>query len=130
MERGYRVPEARRAHRVMSAGVGASCRGKRFIGRYRVENLSTGGALLSAGFIPPVGEEVRLRLLLPDDKSLELQARVVRHHFRSSIRAVRQFPGALAVAFDALSPEQADALHDTVVDIILRTWEPERSSRH
>ncbi len=124
MEREGSGPDARRAYRVASAGVGASCHGKRFRERYQVENLSAGGALLSAGYVPPVGEEVRLRLLLPQAQSLDLEAQVVRHHFRSDEPSIPHFPGALAVKFAPLSSEQADALHDTVVDIILRDWEP------
>jgi len=110
--------EQRRSYRVDTSGTEAVCDmsvGRDYVAqRYDVDNLSSGGALLSSGRLVPIGQAMRVILMPPGSTFIEANARVVRHHAED----------ALAIAFDELTADADDAIQGIVADTILRYWRP------
>lgn len=84
------------------------------IGRYKLENISAGGALISGDRDLRPGHLVHALLdLATGDEPLRMTA---------SVRQVREASEGvdLAIAFRALSADQEDAIHDAVLRALLR----------
>ncbi len=75
------------------------------VGRFALGNLSAGGALLTGGAPLAIGTRMEILVFLRDWQPLRLPAVVVRTHPVSGF----------AVAFEDLSPETEDKIHDAVV---------------
>src|SRR6266542_2582138 len=75
--------------------------------RYLVDDLSAGGALLTAGPRLPVGQSLGLSLHIPSQPPLVIDGVIVRSSESSSV--------ALAVAFRSLNPADEDAIQQAVL---------------
>lgn len=81
------------------------------VGRYTVQNLSAGGALLTGAKDVIKASPCRLLLELPSGESLTVGAHVRR-------RAVAGDVVALAVGFRHLSPQSEDRIQDAVLQLL------------
>lgn len=99
-------------------GMATLVQGGDIVGRFTVQNLSAGGALLTGAH--DVGHAAPLRLLLelPNGEPLSVGAHVVRRAWLGNLIA-------LAVGFDRLSPKTEDRIQDALVDFLDQRYRAE-----
>jgi len=80
------------------------------LGRYLVQNLSLGGALLTGDSKAPEDVVVQVLLELDDHRSIEIEARVVRHLYAFGQTT------ALAIAFEHADSYSEDMITEAMLD--------------
>ena len=110
--------ERRRAYRVDTFATYARCSSNRRVGRYAVQNLSLGGALLhgAPGMAP--GHDVEVLLRLPGSGEVLLDGRVLRS------RRVAPSHAEFAVRFGEIDVDAEDAIESIVERELVRARHP------
>ena len=104
--------DKRRSLRVDGDDMSACCRVSRFMDVYAIDNISTGGALLSYGLPLPLGQTVDVAVMSNGHDPVNARAQVVRHVGMASM-AVEFLPDVYI----------HDAIHHLVVGALFRSGE-------
>ena len=99
--------ERRRSTRVRTPHAEAICRQGSFAAKYRVCDLSTGGALLTSGPPLPIGDRYEIRVFVPGRRSIAMDGRVVRN-------GKGLFGLAFALSFEVIDADASDAIEELV----------------
>lgn len=117
--RGEHAGERRRHQRVNLPARAWMLHRQERIGKFTVNDLSAGGAVLTGGHSVPRGERVRVLLEIPGCDPMHLDALVVR-----SVHAFSDV-SALAVAFRHRGADTQDVIQDAVLGALLRSQRPD-----
>jgi len=98
--------------------VWAECSSNQDAGRYQVENLSQGGALLHGEPAFPIRTPLRIQLSIPGHPAVTVDGVVTRHYGKG--RNVPQ----LAVEFGYLSDDEQDTLEEAIAGEVIRELSP------
>lgn len=110
--------ERRRTYRINMPNVWAECSSNQDAGRYQVENLSQGGALLHGEPAFPIRTPLRIQLSIPGHRSVTVDGVVTRHYEKGSDTP------QLAVEFGYLSDEEQDTLEEAIAGEVIRELSP------
>ena len=110
--------ERRRTYRINMPDVWAECSSNEDVGRYQVENLSQGGALLHGEPAFPIRTPLRILLSIPGHRAVRVDGVVTRHYGKG-----RDTP-QLAVEFGHLSDDEQDAIEEAIAGEVIRELSP------